>query len=185
MENMFIDVSAAKLPKNLNYLWVPHLLIKPSCRKDMVLLDCFFSSTLNKDVVMVLLSRSVRSVKVEASAPIDYPVVFSGGCNLLFYHKVLNTVDSSLKANTIENLVLKPQDAKAKTMVADIFRAILRLLCFPDPPMESTQVYVLLGLNTREKRAYVALGSRLLRSSILEEVLYGQLNGLSAIKRYL
>ncbi|MEM1681682.1 MAG: hypothetical protein QW509_00520 [Sulfolobales archaeon] len=182
---MFIDVSVNKLPKNLSYLWVPHLLIKPSCRKDMVLLDCFFSSTLSKDVIMVLLSRSVKSIRIETSAPADYPVVFSSGCNLLYYQKVLNTVDSSLKTNAIENLVLKPQDTRAKAMVTDIFKAILRLLCFPEPPLESIQVYVLLGLDTREKRAYIALGSRLLRSSILEEVIYGHLNGLSAIMPYL
>ncbi|MEM1622580.1 MAG: hypothetical protein QW543_00355 [Sulfolobales archaeon] len=185
LKDMFIDVSANRLPKNLRYLWVPHLLIKPACRKDMVLLDCFFSSTLSKDVIMVLLSRRVKKVRIETSAPINYPVVFSNGCNLLYYQKVLNTVDSSLKTDAIENLVLKPQDARARAMVADIFRTILKLLCFPEPPLESLQVYVLLGLNTREKRAYIALGSRLLRSSILEEVIYGHLNGLDAITPYL
>lgn len=182
---MFIDVSRTKLPKNLSYLWIPQLLIKPSCRKDMVLLDCFFSSALCKDVVMVLLSRTVKNIKVETSAPVDYPLLFSSGCNFLYYQKVLNLVEESLKTNNIENLVLKPQDARARSVVTDIFRAILRLLCFPDPPTESTQVYVLLGLDTKGKRAYVVLGNRLVRSAVLEEVLYGHLDGLSTIRQYL
>lgn len=182
---MFIDVSKAKLPKNLSYLWVPHLLIKPSCRKDSVLLDCFFSSVLDKDVVMVLLSRSVKNIKIEASAPVDYPVLFSSGCNLLYYQKALNSVDESLRTSNIGNLVLKPQDARARSVVIEVFKAILKLLCFPEPPLEFTQVYVLLGLDTQGRRAYTVLGGRLIRSSILEEILYGQLNGLSAIKRYI
>lgn len=182
---MFIDVSRAKLPKGLNYLWVPHLLIKPSCRKDMVLLDCYFSSVLSKDVVMILLSRSVRSVKMDTSSPLDCPVLFSSGCNPLYYQKVLNAVDISLRESFVENLVLKPQDARAKNVVIEIFKTILKLLCFPDPPREFNQVYVLLGLDVSGKRAYVVLGNRLVRSTILEEVLYGQLNGLSTIKPYL
>lgn len=182
---MFVDIPRAKLPKNLSYLWVPQLLIKPPCRKDAILLDCYFSSTLSKDVVMILLSRTLKNIRVEASAPVDYPLLFSSGCNLLYYQKVLNLVDESLRTDRIENLVLKPQDARARGMVADVFRAILRLLCFPEPPVESAQVYVLLGLDTKGKRAYVALGNRLVRSAVLEEVLYGHLDGLSVVRRYL
>ncbi|MCX8184312.1 MAG: hypothetical protein RMI56_05475 [Sulfolobales archaeon] len=182
---MFIDVSKAKLPKNLRYLWVPHLLVKPSCNKNIILLDCFFSSTLNKDIVMVLLSRKIDSVKIEASTSTDYPILFSSGCSLLYYQKVLNSINSALKSNSIESLLLNPQDIKVKSIAAETFKTILKLLCFPEPPSEVNQIYTLLGLDARGKKAYFILGNKIVRSSILEEVLYGRLNGVGAIKHYL
>ncbi len=182
---MFVDVSRAKLPKGLSYLWIPHMLVRPSCRNRRVLLDCFFSSALSKDALVLLLSRSVGDLRVEALASVDCPVLHSGGCNPLHYQKALNSVSESIMVGRVDDLVLRPQDARVKDLIADLYKTVLRQLCFPDPPAEFDQVYVLLGLDVQKRRAYIALGNKLVESRILEEVLYGHLGGLGALKRYI
>ncbi len=182
---MFVSVSKARLPKGLNYLWAPHLLVRPSCRSGKVLLDCFFSSALGKDVVMLLLSRRVKDLRVEPTAPVDCPILYSEGCSPLHYQRALNSVSESISTGKIEGLLLKPQDARARSLIVDLFKIVLSQLCFPDPPVEFSQVYVLLGLDPQRRRAYVALGDRLIESPVLEEVLYGHLGGLEAVRRYI
>ncbi|MCS7098886.1 MAG: hypothetical protein RMH84_00870, partial [Sulfolobales archaeon] len=140
---------------------------------------------LNKDVIMVLLSRKVDNIRVKSSTSVDCPVLFSSGCSLLHYQKVLNSINNALRSNDIESLLLNPQDIRAKGIVAETFKTILKLLCFPDPPSEFNQIYILLGLDVKGKKAYLALGNRVVRSSILEEVLYGRLNGVNTIRHYL
>ena len=183
---MFIDVSKARLPKGLSYLWIPQLVVRPSCRKDAVLLDCFFSSTLHKGVLMLLLARSLDGgPRVTLSDPVGSPILSSGSCNPLYYHSVLSEVDELLRRGDIDGLVLKPQDRRSRNLVIEVFKTILRLLCFPDPPQDFSQVYVLIGLDVQRKRAYFILGNEVLRSTVLEEVVYGHLNGLEALSPYL
>jgi hypothetical protein len=183
---MFVGVPKSKLLNDLTYLWIPHMLVEPSCRKDLVLLDCFFYSALNKDALMVLLSRRIRrKLDLEVSAPVECPMLFSSNCNVAHYQKTLRNIEESLKKNNIENLMLRPQDARSRALVAEVFRAVLKHLCYPEPPLSLSQVYVLVGVNINKKRTYIVLGNETIRSVVLEEVLYGDLNGVETIIPYL
>jgi hypothetical protein len=44
---------------------------------------------------------------------------------------------------------------------------------------------VLVGVNINKKRTYIVLGNETIRSVVLEEVLYGDLNGVETIIPYL
>ncbi len=183
---MFVGISKSKLPNTLTYLWIPHMLVEPSCRKNLILLDCFFSTALNKDFLMVLLSRKVRKKPhMEAFAPVECPVLYSSNCNVVHYQKTLQKIDESLKMNRVEDLMLRPQDVRSRALVAEVFHTALKHLCYPEPPSNVSQVYVLVGVDINKKRTYIALENKIFRSAVLEEVLYGNLSGIEAIAPYL
>jgi hypothetical protein len=55
---------------------------------------------------------------------------------------------------------------------------MLKLLCYPEPPLEFNQVYVLIALDVKRRQSYYIIGDRLIRSAVLEEVIYGNLGGI-------
>lgn len=183
---MFVSIPKSKLPSTLTYLWIPHMLVEPPCRKNLILLDCFFSTALNKDFLMVLLSRKVRKkLHLEVFAPIECPILHSLNCNIIHYQRILQKIDESLKRNRIEDLMLRPQDVRSRALVAEVFHTALKHLCYPELPLNVSQVYVLIGIDIDKKRTYMALENKIFRSVVLEEVLYGNLNGIEKIIPYL
>ena len=180
---MFVDVRRAKLSKDLSYFWVPQILIRPACRSSLVLVDCYFSRHLGKRSLMLLLSRSLRKVpNLVTAAPVESPVLYSDGCNVLHYVETLTYLGSRIECGDISELLLRPQDARSGKLILELTKTMLRLLCYPEPPLEFNQVYVLIALDVSRRQSYYVIEDRMIRSAVLEEVIYGSLEGIKLFK---
>jgi len=180
---MFVDVRRSKLPKDLSYFWIPQVLIRPVCRSSLVLVDCYFSRHLGKRSLMLLLSRSLRKVpNLVTAAPVESPVLYSDGCNILHYVETLTHLGNQIECGDISEMLLRPQDARSGKLILELTKTMLRLLCYPEPPLEFNQVYVLIALDLSRKQSYYVIDNRVIRSAILEEVIYGNLGGIKLFK---
>jgi len=180
---MFVDVRRARLPKDLSYFWIPQILIRPACRSSIVLVDCYFSRHLGKRSLTLLLSRSLRKVpNLVTAAPVESPILYSDGCNILHYVETLAYLGSRVERGDFSEMLLRPQDARSGKLILELTRTMLRLLCYPEPPLEFNQVYVLIALDTKRRQSYYVIDDRVIRSAVLEEVIYGSLEGIRLFK---
>ena len=176
---MFIDVRGAKLPRDLRYFWIPQVLIRPACRSNLVLVDCYFSRHLGRRSLMLLLSRSLRRApNLVTAAPVESPVLYSDGCNVLHYVETIAYLGSRIECGDVSEMLLRPQDARSGRLILELSKTMLRLLCYPEPPLEFSQVYVLIALDVKRRQSYYIVGDRMIRSAVLDEVIYGNLGGI-------
>ncbi|MCC6046712.1 MAG: hypothetical protein LM571_00765 [Desulfurococcaceae archaeon] len=176
---MFIDVRGVRLPRDLRYFWIPQVLIRPACRSNLVLVDCYFSKHLGKRSLTLLLSRRLRKVpNLVTAAPVESPVLYSDGCNVLHYVETITYLGDRIECGDISDMLLRPHDARSGRLILELSKTMLKLLCYPEPPLEFNQVYVLIALDVKRKQSYYIIGNRLIRSAVLEEVIYGNLGGI-------